>query len=192
MFSLDKLSINDEYRGMFLMLSKEKKKSSECTRRIRNVDISPRILRIRRVCTAIVCSSQCSVTINQAKRKTTTTTTTMLITTTITTIKYIWQFLGHDKYEGYPYRALMGPRWNFAGKLAIKKNKTETKTKTRKHATFSQTHTHMYIHTTCDSLEMALFRFVSITYRYLFFQLLCHFSFTFLHTLWLIDTLDTR
>ncbi|XP_026835524.1 myocyte-specific enhancer factor 2 isoform X6 [Drosophila erecta] len=45
---------------------------------------------------------------------------------------------GHDKYEGYPYRALMGhnPRWNFAGKLATNEI----------HQIHSDTHIHIHIY----------------------------------------------
>lgn len=56
------------------------------------------------------------------------------------------QFLGHDKYDGYPYRALMGhnPRWNFAGKLARKNQSNQNEKYTHKHThiwTLAESHT---------------------------------------------------
>ncbi|SPP74552.1 blast:Myocyte-specific enhancer factor 2 [Drosophila guanche] len=56
---------------------------------------------------------------------------------------------GHDKYEGYPYRALMGhnPRWNFAGKLASKTNFNTKHTNTRNKIHKRHTHVHTYFYT---------------------------------------------
>ncbi|XP_030374374.1 myocyte-specific enhancer factor 2 isoform X2 [Scaptodrosophila lebanonensis] len=58
---------------------------------------------------------------------------------------------GHDKYDGYAYRALMGhnPRWNFAGKLAKENKNSKPFTSHSQTLTSIPTHphTHTYTHT---------------------------------------------